>query len=526
MAGENFITRQPEPFPIVTNRSKISHQSKDFCMKVNDCPYTVIEIENQIKHGHTAQTENSDFEKAQRCYHYTRNGRQQLFPRSKKRRELSPSKRFAKCKRNRLYPQVEKPVRRIIDTTVLSGRPESSSQHMISEEQMYRQLDLLSRECVDLSRARNKNVDGIPLLICIIMLIIAALLVYFIIEELQDSYSTIKRNSSVIMKESSRSQKLKAAARIASGLPPPTGSFIYLNFKTEIRMQDANTISRKFTVLNQLVNPLQSRCSFSESDLQKLFPSRKKKRLSERDLHDYLQRINSTASKLSGTSGSESNEEQNVTVSISDIIKENNLSENITSKNQLSHLIYTVFIGIFYKAVKSHFVCPICNELLRKPKMLPACGHMFCSHCLAAWFTNSSLRSCPVCRKFSALNQAPVPNCTVRTFIEKTEKLRKYFKDQRGRRDDHQNHALLTILGLPPNETNQSLIAYLTPGYQSFESKSLQNIQRKWVFEQLFHNLRFAQRQDTNRFFVTKPPSVTALQIYRQQILQGLCWQY
>jgi hypothetical protein len=270
--------------------------------------------------------------------------------------------------------------------------------------------------------------------------------------------------------------------------------------------------------LNQLVNPLQSRCSFSDSDIKKLFPSNKKP--PERvTVKEYLQKTRvKTTTQANNRKGS--NEDQKASVSISDIIKENELSKHITSKEQLSLLIFTVFAGIFYKAVKSHFVCPICNDFLRKPKMLPSCGHMFCSHCLAYWFTNNPLRSCPVCRRFSTQNQAPIPTYTVSTFIEKTEKLRKYFKTQRKLCDDNQMQALLAVLGLPGNEKNQNLLAYLIPGYRSFQCKSLENLQKKWAFQQLAHNLRFAQRQATNRYSANRSRGTGLFQRYRQQILE------
>jgi hypothetical protein len=152
-------------------------ESKFRSKQVKSWPHIAIDIEKDVETA--SSVEKSDFVKIRRCKYRKPNGRKQVLTRTKKDfYQLSYSKPFTKCRRNRLHPLVETPV------PSPSGRAKASPKNNeMSIGQMYRQLDALSRECVDLSRARNKNVDGIPLLICIIMLIIAALLVYLVIEK-------------------------------------------------------------------------------------------------------------------------------------------------------------------------------------------------------------------------------------------------------------------------------------------------------------------------------------------------------
>lgn len=54
---------------------------------------------------------------------------------------------------------------------------------------------------------------------------------------------------------------------------------------------------------------------------------------------------------------------------------------------------------------QDHPECPICNEAVhpQRPATLLGCGHMLCSHCLAAMTRQKELLSCPFCRRTTKL---------------------------------------------------------------------------------------------------------------------------
>lgn len=56
--------------------------------------------------------------------------------------------------------------------------------------------------------------------------------------------------------------------------------------------------------------------------------------------------------------------------------------------------------------VLSRFLCPVCRDVVIKPKMTP-CEHVFCQKCLKLWLENSS--SCPLCRHAVQLSEAKTP---------------------------------------------------------------------------------------------------------------------
>ena len=83
------------------------------------------------------------------------------------------------------------------------------------------------------------------------------------------------------------------------------------------------------------------------------------------------------------------------------------------------------------EAIEEEFLCSICMNVFRNPKLLP-CRHMFCQSCLTNWITNAQALeiehsdnddqlfmlgfiSCPACRsKFNcASNEVQMPSLNV-----------------------------------------------------------------------------------------------------------------
>uniref|UniRef100_A0A8D0BDI6 Bifunctional apoptosis regulator n=1 Tax=Salvator merianae TaxID=96440 RepID=A0A8D0BDI6_SALMN len=64
----------------------------------------------------------------------------------------------------------------------------------------------------------------------------------------------------------------------------------------------------------------------------------------------------------------------------------------------------------------SEFSCPCCYEILINPTTLN-CGHSFCRHCLALWWSSSKKNECPECRE--KWEGFPKVNILLRDTIEK-----------------------------------------------------------------------------------------------------------
>ncbi|XP_054474683.1 zinc-binding protein A33-like [Anoplopoma fimbria] len=50
--------------------------------------------------------------------------------------------------------------------------------------------------------------------------------------------------------------------------------------------------------------------------------------------------------------------------------------------------------------------CPVCCDIFKDPVVL-LCGHSFCKHCLAEWWRQSGLQTCPVCKELFPMAQPP-----------------------------------------------------------------------------------------------------------------------
>nr|XP_046229828.1 zinc-binding protein A33-like [Scatophagus argus] len=50
--------------------------------------------------------------------------------------------------------------------------------------------------------------------------------------------------------------------------------------------------------------------------------------------------------------------------------------------------------------------CPVCCDIFKDPVIL-LCGHSFCKYCLQEWWRQSSLKTCPVCKKLFPMPQPP-----------------------------------------------------------------------------------------------------------------------
>ena len=69
------------------------------------------------------------------------------------------------------------------------------------------------------------------------------------------------------------------------------------------------------------------------------------------------------------------------------------------------------------KKVASHFICPICCELYKKPKYLP-CYHSYCEECLVKLQKCSDI-TCPECRKTSAIPTEGIKQLPSNFFINR-----------------------------------------------------------------------------------------------------------
>ena len=69
------------------------------------------------------------------------------------------------------------------------------------------------------------------------------------------------------------------------------------------------------------------------------------------------------------------------------------------------------------KKVASHFICPICCKLYRKPKYLP-CYHSYCEECLVKLQKGSDIM-CPECRKISAVPTGGIKQLPSNFFINR-----------------------------------------------------------------------------------------------------------
>ncbi|KAM8831617.1 zinc-binding protein A33-like [Spinachia spinachia] len=62
------------------------------------------------------------------------------------------------------------------------------------------------------------------------------------------------------------------------------------------------------------------------------------------------------------------------------------------------------------------FTCPVCCDIFNDPVVL-LCGHSFCKHCLQQWWTQSSLKTCPVCQELFPMAQ-PARNLALRNLSD------------------------------------------------------------------------------------------------------------
>ncbi|XP_063286370.1 bifunctional apoptosis regulator [Pelobates fuscus] len=110
---------------------------------------------------------------------------------------------------------------------------------------------------------------------------------------------------------------------------------------------------------------------------------------------------------------------------------------------------------IDHKISLNEFSCHCCYDILVNPTTLN-CGHSFCRHCLALWWSSSKKTECPECRE--KWEGFPKVNILLRDVIEKL------FPDQIQQKyqDIEQNHELKKILqefskfGSDQNKTSSS----------------------------------------------------------------------
>jgi hypothetical protein len=71
-----------------------------------------------------------------------------------------------------------------------------------------------------------------------------------------------------------------------------------------------------------------------------------------------------------------------------------------TGQSPLSHYLHAPTTDDLLVRVPSWSICAVCNELLKLPRSLPGCGHIFCGPCLEQVWTSGQAHSnyCPLCR--------------------------------------------------------------------------------------------------------------------------------
>ena len=106
----------------------------------------------------------------------------------------------------------------------------------------------------------------------------------------------------------------------------------------------------------RLKNPLQSRSSFSDTDVRNLVPLPKER---HRLRHHYEW-------DAAYVSKGDMLDEIPYRPSISDRITKSGILCDAKNKREVSAIMSIIFIEIFYQALRKHFVCPICNEFLHK----------------------------------------------------------------------------------------------------------------------------------------------------------------
>nr|XP_040017128.1 zinc-binding protein A33-like isoform X2 [Gasterosteus aculeatus aculeatus] len=62
------------------------------------------------------------------------------------------------------------------------------------------------------------------------------------------------------------------------------------------------------------------------------------------------------------------------------------------------------------------FTCPVCCDIFHDPVVL-LCGHSFCEHCIQEWWTQSRLKTCPVCQELFPMAQ-PARNLALRNLSD------------------------------------------------------------------------------------------------------------
>ncbi|XP_039637693.1 nuclear factor 7, brain-like [Perca fluviatilis] len=60
--------------------------------------------------------------------------------------------------------------------------------------------------------------------------------------------------------------------------------------------------------------------------------------------------------------------------------------------------------------------CPVCHEVFKDPVVL-SCSHSFCKDCLRSWWTEKSVKECPVCKRRSSKSE-PACNLVLKNLCE------------------------------------------------------------------------------------------------------------